>query len=904
MIRFAPIKGSGRAAAAGVMVASLSLAACPTAAMQPVPLEDARLLSVRVENTEIEPALDALIRDGVIYLPIVRLVELTEHPHEVTPDGRLLVGEGVEIALTPGDGAVVEDGIPFIALDRAQSLLSIRLDAEDQADVLRISPAGDAALPVAERLRREAVWRRLPEPIANDELPRAIDPPYVLYAPLMGDVTLTARHDSDGGGQIDYNGLLVGELAWLTHEFYVSGRADQAPDDLRLRSGRRSYSGGVFGVDSLYEALAGDVFGYTTPLVGRSGIGRGLSLTGRPPTQPTDFDVTRIEGDAPPGWDVELYRNGELLAIMRVGPDGRYRFEDAPLMPGRNQMVVRFYGPQGQMREESRAITVGADTPAPGAVYWAAYLNQPDKRLLSGLIDRSDQSIGMTPRLLGGGSGDCRRQRGPQAAEDEIDLVLGHAMFDKPALLLLDRLQSRAPFAGSDRRVDLGDTDAFGLVAMTCGGGDERRRGHGRGDPLEPPLEDHLADPANEGFRTLLARIGSEIGWARPGQGNALRDTGFHEDPRLRLAPGHASEVGLGARLALALPASEPIADLRFHRVDIEVADDDKRRPLRPIISFVKLHETLARRGSDHFRASDRKAIGRQLARHVEGEGIDEHSKRWRRPGPFLGENDPALAIDGGSGKRRLVCDFAHQEQGGIHRFRVGLGQIELVDGLSEAGGRVGIGTEAEPVSLEPADELAFGHVGRAVQDHMLEEVSDPALVLRLVKRAGVDPEPQRRFSRRGRIPADGVTHPVGKHAITDGGISGQIAFLVWPDRFGRGCGGSFGDRGRTRSLGGRHGRGAGSQARGKRERGNESAIHSILLELKKGCAAGQNRTRAPAVNVLPPLNWNVFGKKNPSSRPGVLAVADRMSGSLASWSKSSPSRNKVTSPPHGPLKL
>ena len=388
MIRFAPIKGSGRAAAAGVMVASLSLAACPTAAMQPVPLEDARLLSVRVENTEIEPALDALIRDGVIYLPIVRLVELTEHPHEVTPDGRLLVGEGVEIALTPGDGAVVEDGIPFIALDRAQSLLSIRLDAEDQADVLRISPAGDAALPVAERLRREAVWRRLPEPIANDELPRAIDPPYVLYAPLMGDVTLTARHDSDGGGQIDYNGLLVGELAWLTHEFYVSGRADQAPDDLRLRSGRRSYSGGVFGVDSLYEALAGDVFGYTTPLVGRSGIGRGLSLTGRPPTQPTDFDVTRIEGDAPPGWDVELYRNGELLAIMRVGPDGRYRFEDAPLMPGRNQMVVRFYGPQGQMREESRAITVGADTPAPGAVYWAAFLNQPDQRLLSGLLDR------------------------------------------------------------------------------------------------------------------------------------------------------------------------------------------------------------------------------------------------------------------------------------------------------------------------------------------------------------------------------------------------------------------------------------------------------------------------------------------------------------------------------------
>ena len=95
----------------------------------------------------------------------------------------------------------------------------------------------------------------------------------------MGDVTLTARHESDGGGQIDYNGLLVGELAWLTHELYVSGRADQAPDDLRLRSGRRSYSGGVFGVDSLYEALAGDVFGYTTPLVGRSGIGRGLSLT-------------------------------------------------------------------------------------------------------------------------------------------------------------------------------------------------------------------------------------------------------------------------------------------------------------------------------------------------------------------------------------------------------------------------------------------------------------------------------------------------------------------------------------------------------------------------------------------------------------------------------------------------
>lgn len=407
--------------APALIAAALLAGAAPCMAGTP-DAQDPRLLRVRVADGEIDPAMDALVLGEVLYVPAVRLADLLARPYRLSEDrGTLMVdvpgptGQ-TTIDLTPaGATAIDSDGEAFIPVHRAEALFSIVVEADLEHDTLVIRSANGAPLPVEERLQREAVWRQLGGGGGTGADPAPVTPtPWALYAPVMGDVTLTGRSASDGSSGLDYNALIVGELAWLTHEFYVSGQVGEGPGDLRLTSGRRDYNGGVFGVPNLYEAVAGDVLGYTMPLVGRPAMGRGFALGGRPLAQPTEFDVTLVEGDALPGWAAELYRNNELISVQTIGANGRYRFEDVALNFGRNQLLVRLYGPQGQMREVVQTIGVGADMAPPGSFRWAAFLNQPDQRLFDALLDRQPRhdgvaggvsfDVGLTRNLSAGAS--------------------------------------------------------------------------------------------------------------------------------------------------------------------------------------------------------------------------------------------------------------------------------------------------------------------------------------------------------------------------------------------------------------------------------------------------------------------------------------------------------------------
>src|SRR3546814_9511278 len=83
------------------------------------------------------------------------------------------------------------------------------------------------------------------------------------------------------------------------------------------------------------------------------------------------------------------------------------------------------------------------------------------------------------------------------------------------------------------------------------------------------------------------------------------------------------------------------------------------------------------------------------------------------------------------------VCSsdlFTHQHQPGVDQIVGRVRQVELVDRLVEAGRGVGVGTEGKPLAFEELDHLALGHMGRAVERHMLQEMSQPALVLGLVE--------------------------------------------------------------------------------------------------------------------------------------------------------------------------
>ena len=103
----------------------------------------------------------------------------------------------------------------------------------------------------------------------------------------------------------------------------------------------------------------GDIFQANPNLIVDSIAGRGFQIDRYPEGRTGTLGLVTIVGDAPPGWEVELYRNGSLIDIATVGVDGRYFFPNQEIPYGENVFIARLYGPQGQTREDRQVYWGG-----------------------------------------------------------------------------------------------------------------------------------------------------------------------------------------------------------------------------------------------------------------------------------------------------------------------------------------------------------------------------------------------------------------------------------------------------------------------------------------------------------------------------------------------------------------
>ena len=95
--------------------------------------------------------------------------------------------------------------------------------------------------------------------------------------------------------------------------------------------------------------------------------------------QPDGFGFTSLRGNAPEGWDVELYRNGILTDFLIVGASGSYEFPRVELGFGENILRSVAYGPQGQVHERVERHRIGADMLLPGQLRYRFFAVRPDR---------------------------------------------------------------------------------------------------------------------------------------------------------------------------------------------------------------------------------------------------------------------------------------------------------------------------------------------------------------------------------------------------------------------------------------------------------------------------------------------------------------------------------------------
>lgn len=342
------------------LVAALSLGAvvAQDTAPEPVVIE---LRIGRISGTTVEAY---RVRSEVL-LPLSQFFQLVEMRHRLTPDGRL------EATVDPGDRRIVIDprsdsmeyGDHRVHIERAFVRFEpaeVYLGSERLGDLLGVTFAVDwadltatvvdpSSLPVARRLRREA---------AREAYLRRPDG-------LRADVTLGLQRPSWDGVVLDYSlfSPSTDPLAGSTYGFGLGADVGGGSLEMLAQSVGAAETGRVH-VDASWTGVwrenrwvkqirLGDA-----PSTGpRARALEGIALTNAPYVRPSLVGALRYAGRLEPGWSVEAYRGGDLVAYDSADAAGGFAI-DLPVRYGENPVDFVAYGPFGEIREFNRTYRV------------------------------------------------------------------------------------------------------------------------------------------------------------------------------------------------------------------------------------------------------------------------------------------------------------------------------------------------------------------------------------------------------------------------------------------------------------------------------------------------------------------------------------------------------------------
>ncbi len=300
-----------------------------------------------------------------VLLPLSQFLQLVEIRHRLSPEGRL------EAAVDPGNRRIeidvrrdtmqfgerrvriepefrrFEGGELYVGAERLGDLLGLRFGVDWAELTVTVVDPGD--LPIARRLNREA---------AREAYLRHVEGP-------KADVTFGRERPRWDGVVVDYSVFSpsVDPIGGATYSLGLG--ADLAGGSLEvLGQSVGAASDGQVRVDASWTGVwrdhrwvkqlrLGDV-GSTSPR-GRSI--RGAMVTNAPYVRPSLVGALLYAGRLEPGWSVEAYRGGDLVAFDSTDAAGGFAV-DLPVRYGENPVDFVAYGPFGEIREFNRTYRV------------------------------------------------------------------------------------------------------------------------------------------------------------------------------------------------------------------------------------------------------------------------------------------------------------------------------------------------------------------------------------------------------------------------------------------------------------------------------------------------------------------------------------------------------------------
>ncbi|MDB5798637.1 MAG: hypothetical protein JWP36_2539 [Paucimonas sp.] len=370
-------------------------AAAANGASKPTSLSAANLvlLELRMDGYRLSDSITAYQAGQLVYLPLGEVARALTIAIQVDPAagtaGGFVRRENSGFALNVGTATLELSGQRQV-LDRPAIVLQdddiyvetralsqwLRIDFDISLSALVIDAKPIEPLPLQLRLAREgkaATIGQAGQAPARLDLPR-LEPAYRLAGIPFIDQTIsvgTRRGNGAHENSASYTTYMKGDLAGMQGALYTTGSNQEGTSQTRLTLGRSDPEGGLLGPLNARNFGIGNV-----PVAGilnlsrTSDTGRGITVNNLPLDRPARFNTHTLQGDLPPGWDVELYFNDALVAYQQSRPDGRYRFDDQPLIFGSNEFRLVFHGPQGQLRVERQNFMLDESMTVPGSFFY------------------------------------------------------------------------------------------------------------------------------------------------------------------------------------------------------------------------------------------------------------------------------------------------------------------------------------------------------------------------------------------------------------------------------------------------------------------------------------------------------------------------------------------------------
>ncbi|MBL4667533.1 MAG: hypothetical protein JKY04_09155, partial [Sneathiella sp.] len=305
---------------------------------------------------------------------------------QVTVENRIFTMDPKNVERHPDD--------IYVALSELERWFPVLLEAQFRD--LQINITAREPLPLQERIAREDRRSRISWDVDNEELDRIETKPAFFEWPFV-DINIQAgsRQRADQrGGNIRQTTTVVGIVAGLDMEATAVADSEFEAPNIRLRLGQRSTKRNLLGPLNAQEFSFGDIATPDLPLIADNTVGRGFVVS--------SYDLNRLEqtnrvtlrGELPVGWEIEVYRNGELIDFQTdqdVG-NGRYEFSNLPTLGGLNKFRLVFYGPQGQTREQTEQYFVTSELAKPGKSSYRFAYNRSNLDLISLADEENSQT--------------------------------------------------------------------------------------------------------------------------------------------------------------------------------------------------------------------------------------------------------------------------------------------------------------------------------------------------------------------------------------------------------------------------------------------------------------------------------------------------------------------------------